>query len=725
MSENGPSDPDRNGKGGPFLLGDVIGPALEAMHVPANGNDHTDEEDDRRSPKELLRAALDLVELGMRVFPVHTVLGGRCSCGDAACKDQGKHPKVTRWQDVASSDPATVTEWWSRWPTANIGLATGAASGVVVLDVDGPEGAASLATLEAKHGAIGATPRSQTPRPGLHILFEHPGFQVSNSTGKRGGIAPGLDVRGDGGYIVVPPSLHRNGGRYAWPTGMKLGAVELLPMPIWVAPRPEPERVRPPPHLQLVNDTRRSKYGRSALERECALMRDASEGSRNDQLNASAFALGQLVGGNVLSEDDVLGALLEAALAAGLPRRETFKTIDSGVSAGMKEPRGVPDQQPPPPANGHNDHAESSAQASNESETPNGPDDAPPTAQRSSGGITRLGVSDIFAPLPPSRWAVHELQIGPGRPGMIAGYGASAKTLAAQQLALAKASGTPIWGHFACEPGVVLHLDYEQGKHASIKRYQRLARGHGIAVEQLGQRLWLGVLPRVYLDDRNAADSFKAAFEGVDLVIIDALRGAAPQSDENDSSIRRTLDVLTYVSEYTGTTCIVLHHAGKPKGDGKGESDKRMLTRGSSAIFDACGCVLIFEAGKSGDGPKHISQQKQPAEAEGGKITPFDLLVEDVASDGNQNAGVRVNWTAPAPTDPGAKAAAAFDRDAERLVAVVRADSGIAANSLIERSGMGRTRAFKMLAALVDEGRLAVFEGGDGKTKRYRVTDVR
>jgi hypothetical protein len=686
---------------------------------PRAGNghsDHADGEGARPSPEELLQAALDLVECGMRVFPVHTVVGGRCSCGDATCKDQGKHPRVKAWQDVASSDPATVIDWWKRWPTANIGLATGAASGIVVLDVDGSEGAASLATLEAKYGAIGVTARSQTPRPGMHIVFAHPGFHVGNSTGKRGGIAPGLDVRGDGGYIVVPPSLHLNGKRYASVPGMKIGAVESLPMPMWMAPRPEPERPRPPPRLQLVNDARSTKYGRSALERECTFVRNASEGSRNDQLNASAFALGQLIGGGVLDESEVRAALLEVALAVGLSRREILKTLDSAIAAGIKEPRGVPESTwtPPPPANDVGDPRD----PGDASTPPPNADDEPPTTEKQApSGIEWIGAVAIAAPLPPTRWAVPGLQIGPGRVTLIAGYGASAKTMSAQSMALAKAAGKPIWNHFDCTAGVVLHIDYDQGRHASIKRYQRLALGHEIDLAALGDRLRLAVLPRVFLDERGALDAYLRVCEGVDLVIIDSLRAAAPTTDENDSKFRAWIDMLNVVSDRQGPAMTVLHHAGKPKDSH--DADARTIARGSSAIFDASGCVLNFVA-KNGDKARHVTQVKMPAEAEGAAVADFDLLVEDVEHQGNPSGAVRVVWQYAAPVNPAERAAAAYQRDAERMLGAVRANQGESSSTIVEKSGVQRTRAFAVLNALVDQGKVVVTPG-PRNTKHYRI----
>lgn len=646
----------------------------------------------------MVDAALVYAQHGLRVFPLFEARDGVCACLDGAkCNRAGKHPRVSDWPNVATCDETMIRAWWARNPHSGIAVATGAGSGVVVIDLDGEIGSASFAALELEHGVLGVTPVTETARGG-HLWTAHPGRPVKTISG----VLPGVDIRGDGGFVVMPPTRHKSGREYTWRTGHRYGAIPCAPWPAWMpTDRPTTGGASSDTH----EADRREAYTRGAVNAEVLNVLRAAQGTRNATLNRAAFKLGQLVASAALDASVLRSELTKAAHAVGLEDLEIRRTIKSGLDAALKNGgREVPE---PSRANGHT-HS-SAPRAASAPEPP--PSDAP-------GGIVVVGVPEIFAPLPPSQWAVPGLQIGPGRPAMIAGYGASAKTLAAQQMALAKASGTPIWNQYACSVGgKVLHLDYEQGKHASMKRYQRLARGHGIDAGALGLRLFLGVLPRVYLDDADAQEKFLAAFDGYELVIIDALRGAAPASDENDSSIRRTLDLLTYASERTGAASIVLHHAGKPKADGDG--DKRMITRGSSAIFDACGCVLIFEASKLGNGPKRVSQQKQPAEAEGPKVPAFELTVDDIVIDGNANAGVTVTWSAGAPSDPSAQAIARFGLDAERLLAVVRANSGITANSLIERAGMGRTRAFKVLGALVDERRLITFEA-DG-SKRYRV----
>lgn len=249
-----------------------------------------------------------------------------------------------------------------------------------------------------------------------------------------------------------------------------------------------------------------------------------------------------------------------------------------------------------------------------------------------------LRVKEIFAPLPPTNWSVPGLQLCPGRPAMLAAYGASGKTIISQAMALAAASRHRVWGEFSVpKPRTVYHFDHEQGEHATRKRYQRLALGLGIHQDELEDRLRVTVFPSVYLNTRGSEDIYARECEGVDLVILDALRGATPGVDENDSKIRDCIDQLARVSEKTGTCFWILHHSGKPK---DGHSDRRTVARGSSAIFDACGAVFTLEAKKKR--PPRVSHEKPAAESEGGLVEDFHLGIEDVAIDGQPKAGVRV-----------------------------------------------------------------------------------
>lgn len=145
-----------------------------------------------------------------RVLPLRWPVDGRCSCGKADCSSPGKHPigdLVPHGQKDATTDEDLINEWWERYPRANIGVATGPESGIIVVDVDGRAGDK---WLEEHCGTLG-TLKSNTGR-GSHHFFRHPGGHVNNSV-KR---ILGLDIKGDGGYVVVPPSRHISGCHYSW-----------------------------------------------------------------------------------------------------------------------------------------------------------------------------------------------------------------------------------------------------------------------------------------------------------------------------------------------------------------------------------------------------------------------------------------------------------------------------------------------------------------------------
>lgn len=162
-------------------------------------------------------------ELAWSVFPLHTPTSSACSCGKPGCASAGKHPRTLNGLQDATSSVEQVGEWLDRMPDTNIGIATGAASGIIVIDVDGPAGDAALAAL----CPMPATPTSLTSS-GRHLVFRRDDFACRNSAKRLG---PDLDVRGDGGYIVAPPSLHRSGHVYRWADGLSPWDVEPAQMP--------------------------------------------------------------------------------------------------------------------------------------------------------------------------------------------------------------------------------------------------------------------------------------------------------------------------------------------------------------------------------------------------------------------------------------------------------------------------------------------------------------
>jgi hypothetical protein len=176
-------------------------------------------------------AALAYAARGWPVFPCHTPTADGCSCR-RDCGRIGKHPRTTNGLKDATTDAATIRRWWTMWPTANIGIATGAVSGLVVLDNDLYKGGdTALRELEHTYHALPETPIDLTGGGGEQYFFAHPGSHVKNGVETLG---VGLDIRGDGGYVIAPPSLHASGKPYAWELTHLPDEIPLAPMPPWL-----------------------------------------------------------------------------------------------------------------------------------------------------------------------------------------------------------------------------------------------------------------------------------------------------------------------------------------------------------------------------------------------------------------------------------------------------------------------------------------------------------
>jgi hypothetical protein len=160
-------------------------------------------------------------------------------------RPRDKRPMI-KWQIYQQrlADVDEITGWYNRWPDANIGIVTGTISGLVVLDIDPRHGGdQSLAQWDLEHGPLPPTIEATSGGGGRHIYFRHPGGLIHN----RVGLVAGIDLRGDGGCIVVPPSIHSSGSAYRWTSGHEPGNATLAEMPGWLLARLQDE-IRSPGH---------------------------------------------------------------------------------------------------------------------------------------------------------------------------------------------------------------------------------------------------------------------------------------------------------------------------------------------------------------------------------------------------------------------------------------------------------------------------------------------
>ena len=262
----------------------------------------------------MLAAALDYASRGIPVFPC----------------DTRKRPLTPHGFNDASTDETQIQTWWERHPRALIGMPTGSASGIDAFDIDtknGRNGYLALPNWRSLSNVIVSTPTG-----GAHLYFRSD--SSTRNTASR--IAPGLDVRGGGGYVIVPPS-GIDAGAYTFLVG---GLDQLDQLTEW----PENLRLRlnqlhPPPSIPSNRAGQTSSASSIELEEACAAVAAAPQGERNDTLNKQSFLVGQLVGSGRLDEDTARERLAEAALSSGLGDAETRATIFSGLSSGRLQPR--------------------------------------------------------------------------------------------------------------------------------------------------------------------------------------------------------------------------------------------------------------------------------------------------------------------------------------------------------------------------------------------------
>ena len=159
---------------------------------------------------KVLECALYYRTRGWKVLPLHTILSGRCTCGKPNCSSPGKHPATVNGVKDATLDEEVITRWFSGSTNYNIGIATGKETGLVILDVDPKNGGRE----SLKEYKLPQTLEVITGSGGRHYYYFYPeDVEIRNSAGKLG---PGLDIRGNGGYVVAPPSVHVSGSEYRW-----------------------------------------------------------------------------------------------------------------------------------------------------------------------------------------------------------------------------------------------------------------------------------------------------------------------------------------------------------------------------------------------------------------------------------------------------------------------------------------------------------------------------
>lgn len=257
------------------------------------------------------QAAVEYARMGWHVLPIYSMVAGVCACGYPDCESPGKHPMIENGLKNATMDVAAIQEWYEKHPSSNVAVRTGRISGFIAIDIDPKNGGhSSLEDLIAKHGPLPDTVQAKTGSGGAHYLFAYPDFHAGN----RANIWPGIDVKGDNGYIVVAPSKHKSGKHYEWVDGHAPDEIELAQLPSWLA-----ELLQQSPARDANMDQRHVRQDPDD-DQHLALIQAAQryvigiDGEAKGGRNRAAFSLaGHLAAFRIrgtdvgLSEDDVVG----------------------------------------------------------------------------------------------------------------------------------------------------------------------------------------------------------------------------------------------------------------------------------------------------------------------------------------------------------------------------------------------------------------------------------
>jgi hypothetical protein len=472
--------------------------------------------------------------------------------------------------------------------------------------------------VELEHAA-----EQRTPRGGRHILCDYPKDRtIPNSTGRLG---PGIDVRGEGGYIILAPSRRKDGRDYQWIVRPNGGLPP--PPPLEFA---DPPRADPRPAARDV-----SSYGEKALAGELAKLAAAREGERNDTLNKAAFAMAQLIAGGHLDYAYVEARLKALAISIGLDPREVDRTLKSGFTAGFAEPRHPPDRPKfaKPERRHHvNGHARPPL------EEPSGP--APP--------LPIVWFEDIRPTLATLDFV--EGLLTRGAMSVVYGESNCGKTFFTADLALHVAWGQPWFGR-AVDQGGVIYVACEGG-FGMENRVAAFRQYHGLDDSVLPFGLIRSTVNLLdpYADTPRliaALEHAKARVEvPVLLTVVDTLSRALAGGNENAPDDMGALVAnADAIRQATGTHLLFVHHSGKDQARGaRGHSLLRAATDTEIEIArDQIGTNIIASVTKQREmevtDPQHFSLEVvELGQNARGKAVTSCVVIERQRSDAATSA---------------------------------------------------------------------------------------
>ncbi len=486
---------------------------------------------------ERLAEALTCADRRWPVLPLHGIKDGRCTCGNPECNNQGKHPRTKHGVKDATTDKNVIRQWGEKWPDANFGIATGKATGLVVLDVDPRHGGdESLQNVREKYGEIPDTAETITGGGGKHLLFRHPGngTVIRNAANFKG--FEGLDLKSDGGYIAAPSSSHISGGTYRWELSSHPDEVSLAPTPAWIL-SPVSDKTDKP---DTDGTDRPDGTGRS--ESMCRWATEALEGVPEGERDATCFRLAARYKTKGLDLEETLFHLKRWAkdCEPEFPAHEVEKCVKSAYTQRISENEPEPDTM---------------LIWAKDMELLEGEE------------IESLW-GDVFFPE-----SIH----------LFSGESGAGKTTFLYNLAIEGAKGKSLLDIPFPHPFRTLYLDLESPSRLRAHKLNLIAgneRPEELAFFTLTNIAW--ELDRLIAIVQE---------HGFDLVIVDTINEAfQTQKEDDNAEANRQMKMVRKLVRQTGAAVILVHHMGK-----KHQEKGVYKSRGATARAAASDVVINFE----------------------------------------------------------------------------------------------------------------------------------
>jgi hypothetical protein len=517
---------------------------------------------------KLLDAALDYARRGWPVFP---------------CNPATKRPYTKHGFKDAACDEEQIRRWWKQWPHAMIGVPTGTTIGAFALDPDRPEklgepdGEAALQELERQYGKLPPTHTHITPGGRRHLLFAIPeGLQVTNS---KGSLPPGIDVRGDGGYIIVPPSMRQDSRAYE--IEEPLDYFHFAPPPDWLVSMISTPRM----DHKAANQTETTQEVRESVEAALRILPNNYDRDGWVRIGAAYFE-----GGGIFDGFDAWSRQHPSYDRAETEKAwMSFAKFDriSVATLFYEASQRVPGWQ-------------GGAQLENE------------LKKGASKTLVSILPVDFYeledeTAIPPRQWLFGRHYIR-GYASLTIAPGGSGKSALVIAEALSMATGKRVLHHTPRKPLRVWPLNLEDPEEEIRRRVVAIAKHFGICKPDLEGRLILtsGRELELKIAKSERGNSFALdenlirqvvqtiREKGIDVLIIDPLVSSHYVSENDNMAMDAVIKAFSSIAGQTGCAIEIVHHVRKPSTGHSGEMTADDA-RGASAVIGAARSVRLLQ----------------------------------------------------------------------------------------------------------------------------------